>query len=843
MPLLFGIQMGVFEVHMKNWFAALLQDLQYGLRMLRKSPGFTAVAVLSLSLGIGANTAIFSLLNAVMLRSLPVQKPEQIFQVKQGTQGWLTNPIWEALRDRQGFFSGAFAWSPTRFNLAPSGESKYVQGLWASGELFKTLGVPAVIGRTFKNEDDQRGGGKSGLVAVLSYAFWRRHYGGDPSVLGKTIHLDRQPFQIIGVTPSGFFGMDVGQAFDVAVPIGCLSLFQDGSMLENRSAWWLNIAGRLAPGVTPQQADTQLKVIGPQILQATLPDWSPEMQKDYLKNNNFNVQSASTGLSQTRGQYRVALLVLMTVVGLVLLIACGNIANLLLARATVRQREIAVRLSLGAGRGRIMRQLLTESILLSILGAASGLLFSQWSSQLLVRLLSTARDQVQLDLSLDGRVLAFTTGVAVLTGILFGLAPALRGTGFSPNSVLKENARGAIGSSSKFGLGKVLVVGQVALSLLLLVGASLFVRSLYKLLTLDAGFERENVLLVSTHIRETSFQKERRIALHQEILDRLRALPGVQSASSVAYTPLSGAGWNNLIEPEGYQAKSKRDTIIWMNRISPRYFETMGTPVLVGRDFGSQDTENSPRVIIINESTARHFFSGQNPLGKIIRIAEGPRDKEKVPFQVIGVVKDMKYRRLSEENSEAGYVVARQDKDPSTSTHFALRFAGNVDAFTPSVRTAIAGINRDISLEFRSFETQVNDSLAQQRLIAILSSFFGFLALLLAVIGLYGIMSYTVTRRQAEIGIRMALGAEQSSVRWLILRQSLTLIAVGLGTGLLLSIGLTKFVKSLLFGLTPTDPLSLTLASVLLFAVALLASYLPARRASHIDPMEALRYE
>ena len=819
----------------------LAQDTRYALRTLRANPGFAATAVLSLALGIGANTAIFSILNAVMLRSLPVEDPQRLVQVD-SSQGRFTNPIWEQVRDHQQAFSGALAFSTDRFDLAAGGESHFAEGLWASGDFFRVLGVPAMRGRVFTADDDLHGGGHAGPVAVISHGFWKRHFASDPDIVGKTIKLNRRPFTIIGVTPPWFTGLDVDKSYDVAIPIGCEPLLHtDFSTLNARSWWWLRILGRLLPGDTRQQAEARMKALAPEVSRATLPtNWDADGQRQYLR-RSFSLRPANTGFSDTGSQYRTALFTLMVVVGLVLLVACANIANLLLARAAARQREISIRMAIGAARRRVMRQLMSESLLLSIMGAVGGLLFAVWGSRLLVRFLSKAGSELQLDTAPDLRVLAFTMGVAVLTGLLFGLAPALRATSVSPNNVLKEHARGMVGS--RFNLGRALVTGQVALSLMLLVGAGLFLGTLRNLLSIDLGFSRHNILLVRAGLMQTNVPKAQRPRVYREIVGRLRAIPGVSSVSSSVLTPIGNDEWDRVVDPEGYSPRGKYDTQVYFNRVSPGYFETMRTPLLLGRDFSEHDDTGAPKVMLIGESAARRFFGQANPIDRTIRVnAEDSHGKKDV-YQVIGVVKDAKYQAVNEDLLLSVYVACAQDTDPWPEVTFEVRSERPVEAFIPAVRVAIGEVNRGISLEFRNFETQVDDSLLQPRMVALLSAFFGGLALLLAMIGLYGVTAYGVARRQAEIGIRMALGAQPGSVVWLVLREVAAMLAIGTLLGLGASLAAGRLVANLLYGVKPSDAAPLAIAAVVLGIATGIAAYLPAHRAARLDPMAALREE
>jgi putative ABC transport system permease protein len=818
---------------------AFLQDLRYAIRALRSSPGFAAVAILSLALGIGANTAIFSLIDSVILKTLPVSHPEQLVQVTMGKSAVFTNPIWEQVRDRQDVFSGVFAYGKFRFNLAAGGEARFAQGYFVAGQFFETLGLHTARGRVLTTSDDYRGCPET---AVLSDGFWQKEYGGKEDIVGKSISVDNHPFEIIGVLEPGFTGTDVGMSIDAYVPI-CTEKVIHGetSILDQRSAWWLWTIGRPKPGVSPSQAAARLKTLAPAIFDATTPpQYSPDDQASYRK-RSLDTQPVANGLSTVRRQYQQALIILMAITGVVLLIACANVANLLLARSAARQREIAIRMALGSGRGRLVRQLLTESLALSLTGAALGVLFAQWGTRLLVGFLSSGRGTVSLDLSIDSRVLAFTAAVAILTGLLFGLAPAWRGTRVNPQSAMKANARGVI-EGSKFGLGKALVVLQVALSMVLVVGAGLMLTTFFRLETLDPGFERDHILLANVDLRSGHYPPERRGAVYQEMLDRLRALPGVRSAGNSRMTPISGGVWNQYVQVEGYASKGREDTVVDFNQVSDRFFETLGTALLAGRDFNANDKPESPAVAVINQTMARKFFAGQNPIGKRFRTAGGIKLGD--PIEIVGVVKDAKYETLREDVPPTAYRAMTQNAIPDTSTSFEVRVAeGAPAAVISGVKSAIAQVNPDVAIQFKTLALQVDESLARERLLATLSGFFGGLALVLAMIGLYGVMSYNVARRRNEIGIRMALGAEQSRVLRMVLREVAILIGVGLAIGLGAAAGTTRFVESFLYGMKPNDPWTLSLAAVALAVAAALAGFLPARRASRLDPMAALREE
>jgi len=580
-----------------------------------------------------------------------------------------------------------------------------------------------------------------------------------------------------------------------------------------------------------------MRALSPAVFRATLPhDFPSDAQNSYLQ-NAFYLKPVATGFSETGAHYRTALLVMMGIVAIVLLIACANIANLLLARATARQRELSVRMAIGAGRARVIRQLMTESLLLSAFGTAGGLLLAAWGSRLLVHMLSTQRHPLDLDLSLDLRVLAFTICAALATALLFGLAPALRATRVDLNQVMKENSRAALRANGRVNLGQALVVGQVALSLVLLVAAGLFLGTLRRLLDLDPGFTRHNVLIITADAEQAEVPAAKRLATYREILNRLRALPGVASAASSFLTPISPEGWAQIVHPEGFTGKSPRETLMFLNSVSPGYFATLRTPLLLGRDFNDHDVPHAPNAIIINESAARQFFGAANPIGKIISM-----NRDDV-YHVVGIVRDTKYNHINEQDRRIGYLAAAQDPQPSPTMRFTLRAEVPVDTLIAAARAAIAGVDPGISLQFHNLETQVNESLLQPRTVALLASTFAALALLLAMVGLYGITSYGVTRRKGEIAIRMALGSPRESVMWLMLRDVLLLLGIGIALGLAASLAAGRLIASLLFGVGPRDPIQLAGAVLLLAAATILAAYLPARRAARLDPMAALREE
>lgn len=821
-----------------RFIESLGQDLRFGLRMLRKSPAFTAVAIATLALGIGANTAIFSIVNALMLRSLRVQDPQQLVVLQSnftGSDNEFTNPIWEGLRDHQQSFSGMLAYAPARFDLAAGGESQFADGIWVSGDFFRVLGVPALRGRVFTTNDDHHGGGTDGPVAVISDSFWKSHFGADPEIIGKTIHLNRHPFEIVGVTPPWFTGLQVDRSYDVAIPIGCQSILSGNSnQLDGKTTWWLQIIGRIEPGENTAQATARLSAITLEILKPTL-NHPGEAARD-----SFTLAPASNGFSSIGVQYRTALLTLMATVGLVLLIACANVANLLLARAKARQGEFSVRMAIGAGRRRLIRQLMNESFLLALFGTAGGLLLAHWGTKFLIGMLSTGAQNVEIDASPDARVLVFTALVAIATAFLFGLAPAFRSTRIELNQALRESAPGTLQGSQRFDLSKLLVAGQVAISLLLLLGAGLFLRTLRNILAVDAGFDQHNVVRITADVDPTVIPAAQRAQLFADVLDRIREVPGVLSASSSSIPVISGDGWSERTVPEGFVAKSPRDTVVLLNAVSPGYFQTMKTPLILGRDFHESDNVTSPKVMVVSESTAKGFFQSQDPIGKIIGLGQDGRDGI---YQIVGVVKDSKYLSIEEKPRKTAYVVAAQQGAPDISITYEVRTAASPNNLIPSLRAVIAQVNPDISLTFRNFETEVSDSLLQPRLVATLSSVFGALALALSMIGIYGISAYAVERRRSEIGIRIALGADPLSVVRLIMSDVALLLGIGIAAGVAVSLALGHLIGSLLFGIRPNDPVEITGAALALAVAVIVAAFIPARRAAKVDPMLALRHE
>jgi predicted permease len=825
-----------------------LQDLRYALRVLRRSPGHTMVVVLTLAVAIGANTAIFSLVDAVLIKLLPVKSPEELVAIdlynQRGERNNFSYPFFEQLRDRTRTFSGVFAAidGTTTMDIDVAGPAQAAQPVQAevqlvSGEYFPVLGVNAVAGRTLTTEDNQAVGAHP--VAVISYGFWRKQLGADASIIGKGITIKNQPFTVIGVTPPEFFGESVGRAPDIWVPLMMQPQFDRGeSFLGQANRGWLRVMARLEPGGSNAQA------------QAALAVWLSQLQSDAgdLGRNarrlrNVEVVTASRGLSETRTKFSKQLWIMMAVVVVVLLIACANVANLLLARSTARAKEVAVRLAIGAGRWRLIRQFLTESLVLAAAGGVLGLLFASWGSRILLVLASEGTTPIPIDVSMNSRILGFTMLVSLITAILFGLMPALTASRQDVNTTLKISAA----ASPRLSLSRFLVIVQVALSLLLLTGAGLFVQTLQNLRSRDLGFAANRVLQVRLDPHSGGYKEDQLPDLYRRLLEGIKSAPGIASASMADSGFRTGDTRICCIAVEGYQAGSPEDRQIRADRVTPGYFETMGLPILVGRDFRPEDSNpqnkksgdksaKSPKVAIINEVMARHYFGTANPIGK--RFGWGDPPDVKYDTEIIGVAQNAIYGNLRGQTSALIYY-------PTTGgTLLLVRAANTPDAVASSIVREIKAIDQNVVISGVNTVPQlVDQALMLEKLLAKISGFFGSLALLLAAIGLYGVMSYAVARRTKEIAIRMALGAQPLRVRWMVLRETLVLVLIGVCIGVPSALAATRFISSLLFGLSPTSPITLLLVSLLMIVISSLAGYLPARRASQVDPMVALKYE
>jgi predicted permease len=829
----------------------MFQDLRFGARMLLKSKGLTLVAVLSLALGIGANTAIFTLMDAVLLKMLPVRNPTELFFLEKSgvsvtTKGArnLSYSIFSKIRERSDLFAGVCAVGAfPRVNIAVDGQAEIAHLQPVSGSFYTVLGVSALLGRTINDDDDSAPGQHP--VVVISHRYWQRRFASDPAVVGRKIALNGHPFTIIGVTAPEFFGVTVGESPDLWAPAMMYTQIFPGSTIDQYFNRPLNyVLARLKPGISEQQATVKLTgILHESLADESGSQVSPEKLRA-IRQQGIALISASHGLSSLRAQFSEPLRILMAVVGLVLLIACANVANLLLARAAARQKELVVRSALGASRARLVRQLLTESLLLALTGGLAGLLFAWWGSRFLLALVGSGHNPIALELAIDARVLGFAAAVSLLTSILFGLVPALRATRGDLNPALNSAAAWA-SSGARTGLRKTLVVAQVALSLLLLICAGLFVRSLTKLRDVDSGLEQRNVLLFSTDPRLIGYQGKQIAQLYDHLLERLNALPGVHSASLSRQALISGGGTSGRVYLQGQPQRSDENNVTQQGeeafcQVGPAYFETVGMTILRGRSLTSQDDENGPRVAVVNETFARAFLGNDDPLGK--RFGFSPENSDKI--EIVGVVKDAKYNDLREEMLRTFYIPYKQDPSAWRETTFQIRTGADPASLIASVRQAAREVDANLPLfNVKTLATQVDESLVEERLIGILSSFFGLLALLLASIGIYGVMGYAVSQRTREIGIRMALGAPHRNVMLMVLRQGMKLVWIGVGVGIAVSLAVTRLITSQLYGVTPTDFMTFSFVSLMLLMVALLACFIPARRATQVDPLVALRTE
>ena len=825
-----------------NMIAALWQDLRYGARMLLKSPGFTAVAALSLALGIGANTAIFSLVDKVMIRRLPVEDSDRLVVVSvdsgRGLGTVFTYPDFADYRARNEVFEGLICYAQRALTLNEGGQAERIQGTIVSGNYFTALRVRPAPGRGFLPEEDKTRG--SHPVVVISFGLWQRRFGADPGLVGKAVNLNGVNFTVVGIAPPEFTGTVPGIAPDVYVPVMMQGQVSPSWKFDplfgprSRNLSWLEVLGRLKPGVSREQAAAAMTALGSQIAKANPnPDGSPRFEPKFV------LEDGSRGHTYLLRDLRFPLQMLTATVGLILLIACANVANLLLARAGARQKEIAVRLAVGAGRGRLIRQLLTESVLLSTLGGAGGLALAASISGLVISYTPpNTFSTLTLDNRLDWRALSFTLAISLLTGIIFGLAPALNASRPDLVSALKDETTLPGKGVRRLSLRNLLVVAQVALSVIVLVGAGLCVRSLQKLQAIDAGFDPAKVLVMSADVSLSGYNKERGLRFYSELLERVKLLRGVEAVSLAAQVPLGG-GISSPLKAEGYAPKPGEDMSSDFNIIGPDYFRTMKIPLLHGREFGPSDTTTAPQVVIINETAARRFWPDQNAVGRRLTLGRAPDEEVR---EIVGVVKDSKYRRLNDEARPAVYAPFAQDYRANMTLH--VRTNGEPGAMLAAVRRETQALDASLPLyNVKTLEEQKSSSLYTSRMAATLLTVFGLLALGLAALGLYGVMAYSVNRRTRELGVRMALGAQTVDVLKLILTHGLKLALLGVGIGLLLAFALTRWMESLLFGVRPTDPLTFMVIAVGLTLVALVACWIPARRAARVDPLVALRSE
>ncbi len=845
-----------------------LRDLKYALRTLARTPGFTAIAILTLALGIGANTAIFTLLDQVLLRLLPVKNPQELVLLtmrgRHYGSNWggnaISHPMFRDFAANNQVFSSMFARFATSGSLSFNGQAERVDIELVSGDYFSTLGLNPHLGRVFTAEDDRLPDAYP--YVVLNYGYWQSRFSSDPSIIGKTLTINNNNMTVVGVLQPGFDGVELGRYPKLFIPIMMQKEIIVGNpieMLKERRNRWVNAFGRLKPGVTREQAKAALQPFMHSMLEMEVKDKafahaSPYDREQFLK-CTIDVLPGSQGRSFTRQALSTPLWVLMATTGLVLLIACANLANLLLVRGSSRKKEIAIRLAMGATRPRIISQLLIESLALSTFGALAGLLLAYWADKaLMAAYLPSDSGGLKISTAPDLRILFFTLLVTILTGVFFGLVPALQTTKPNVAGTLKDEAAAVVGGGHGT-LRKSLVIAQVTLSLLLLIGAGLFTRSLGNLRNLGPGFPTQNLVGFEIDPSYSGYNTARLKAFYPQLLDSISSVPGVQVASLASVRILEDNEWDSSMTAEGFSPPTPdAHPEPFMNEISPNYFATLGVPIVSGRDFRPSDTNEvkhnpeekgemgwSPSVIMINETFAKKYFPGRDPVG--LHLGFGSDPGTPTDMEIIGVVKDIKYTSLRDDIPPQAY-------QPYMSDHFLggmvvyVRTTADPNLLMTAIRSKVRDLDANIPLfAMRTTDTQINNSLSTERMIASLSAVFGFLATLLAVIGLYGVMAYTVAQRTREVGIRMALGAAQRNVIWMVMREVVLLVAIGVAVGVPAALALSKLVQSQLFGLTPHDPVTLIVATIALASVACAAGYIPAWRASRLDPIRALRYE
>jgi putative ABC transport system permease protein len=820
------------------WFDAAIQDARYALRAIRRNPGFGAAMILVMGLGIGATTSVFSLIDGLLLKSLPVRNPERLVWFRSPAFSY---PIFDEVRARTtSIFSGFFAWNMERLHVQWTTELEPTEVLMATGDFYRTLGVSAIAGRTFGADDDRRGGGSDGAVAVISYACWQRRYSSDPLAIGKTVRIHDVPFTIVGVAPPGFFGVAPGLAPEITVPLAAAA---DVQALQQTTSSWLHLMGQLREGVTIDRGNQALQTIWPAVLEATTEPKASDRAK--FLGRQTALEPGHAGFSRVRRQFEGPLWILMTLVGLLLAVAIASAANLLLARGVARRREIAVRLAIGAGRGRVLRQMLTEAFVWTLLGSAAGLALASWSGRTLVSVMRTTEEPIALDVGVSWRVVLFTLTLTLVTACLCAAVPAWRATRLDAGSTLKDTGHAQGMRRRRFSIDKCLVAAQVAFTLLLLVGGALFVRSLVRVLTQDAGFQRDNLLVIGTDPMAAGYEGARLIAYYDTLVERLRGVPGVESASLSWFPPISDESgyWTQSIAIDGRPALAPDGSrYVYFNAITPRYFRTLRLALLEGRDFAETDNGGAPRVVIVNAALARRFFAGASPIGRRITIG---KNKSRADLQIVGVVQDSKYQRLQEETRSIAFLPCAQLAEMMVGANlFAeVRASGATAAVGSSVRREIRTLDPIVPVRIETIGDRIAESLVKERVLALLAVVLSVAALALACAGVYGILAYTVSRHTREIGVRLALGANRGAVLWMVLRDSIVLAMMGSVVGLAAALALGRFVAALLFQITPTDPPSLLLATMVMLMVAGCAGLLPARRAARVDPVVALRSE
>jgi putative ABC transport system permease protein len=818
------------------WIDGVWQDVAYACRVLRRAPGFAAAMILVMALGIGATTGVFGLVDSLVLRSLPVREPGRLVYFGRPSFSY---PVLLEVRARSAqVLSEVAAWDMDRLNIAWSTELEPTEVLMASGNFYSMLGVGTAIGRTFGPDDDRIGGGREGLVAVISHAAWQRRFNGDPSVIGRTIRIERNRFMIIGVTPPGFFGVAPGLAPEITIP---LTSTASANRLASTTSSWVHLLGRLRDDVTLGAANLALRTFWPAVLEATTnPGMPPERRAHYLASTT-SIEPGHAGYSRVRNQFGEPLMLLLALVTLLLTVACASAANLLLARGVSRQREIAVRLAIGASRLRLVRQLLTESLVWTIIASAAGLTLALWGAGALVAMMTTSQEQILLDVSVNWRIVMFTVGLAFVTACFCSAIPALGATRLDPGSSLKETGQISSPVLHRLPVGKSLVALQIALTVLLLFGASLFARSLTRVLGQDAGFDRQSVLVLATDPEAAGYEDERLATFYGQLHERLRNIPGVQSASLSVYPPVSDedGAWTQAIGVDGNPVpETPGRSNVYFNAISPGFFQTIGMQLMQGRDFGKSETAASPPVVIVNEFLAKRYFPNQDALGRQITMG---RNNNRRDLQIVGVVRNAKYQRLEEEPRSIAYLPYVQH--PVENLFAEVRVTGPTSAVADGIRREVRAIDAVVPIRLETVTDRIRESLVTRRVLALLAMALGAAALMLACAGVYGVLAYAVSRKTRELGLRLALGAERTAVLRMVMAESVVLAALGIAAGLTAAIFLGRYAKDLLYQVSPRDPVSLIAAGAIMLLVACLAGFIPARRAAGVDPVVALRCE
>jgi predicted permease len=834
-------------------FEQLSLDLRFALRQFRRAPGLTFAALLALACGIGGVTAVFTLIDAVVLRPLPVAKPHELVWLRDPSFSY---PVFQQIREHGHMFSGVFAWEQRMLHAEWTNEPAATPMALVSGGFYDTLGLQPAAGRLLHQADVGDSAAEAQPVAVLSHAAWQNRFNGDQAAIGSTLRIEGQPFTIVGVTPRGFFGVAVGTPSDVTIPVTMLPRLRsdETQILTSAGSMWLNIMGRLRPGMSIAQADAAFQPVWTAALAATTSaDWQPNWRNRYLTFTS-GLEPGASGYSSVRRQFQSALWLLFGLVALVLVVACATVANLLLAAAAGRRRELALRLAIGAGRAQLVQQLIVEGLVLATAGGALGCLFATWAADLLIRMLSTSYDPVTIAAGVDWRGLAFTASAVAVAAIAFSLAPIVRAIRIDPGPVLKAGGPQAGGTRRPAGIARALVAAQVALSMVLLVGSALFVRNLARLVTKDVGFDRDGVLVVNVDVlspvsaRSAAGDRATDLTLwYGELLRRLRETPGVRSASVSRKPPISNElgysfdAFTREGRPSDGRWQSNASGRIFINAVSPDYFATMGTPFIAGRDFAASDTAGRPNVVVINASMAAAYFGTENPVGQRLQRGEG---KNVTTVEVIGVVRDSVYQRLQEDQRRVVYVPYMQVPEVLTrAVLFAeVRTAGNA-AIGEALQSAIRGLDATAPIHIETVRNRIDESLVQERLLTVIAAFLGGVSLLLACGALGGLMSHMVASRTSEIGLRIALGAERHAVTRLVMREAVALTFAGAVVGVGLALAGGRLVASFLNNLEPSDPVAVGAATALMILTATITGYLPARRAASIDPIQALRAE